>query len=168
MPSRFLCGQEAIREEIKACISNGWSCRKELPSLHYHDVICRHEHTKEDVMLEKHFESRQRIQEIRNSSGGRLLESFTEELHQMGYAELTVRRHMRAAEHMMHWICQHGLTVENLNERCIESFYRHLCHCQCSHFGKSGRKQLRRGVRQFSNFLRHTDVITDTSDCGTV
>lgn len=105
-------------------------------------------------MLEDFFESRFRIQEIRSVPRGRLLERFAEELRQMGYAELTARRHIRAAEHFVYWTNQKGLVTEFLQEGCVESFDRHLCRCQCPHFGHTNRGELRKSVRQFLKFLR--------------
>ena len=49
-------------------------------------------------MLEEFFESPFRIQELRNGPNGRLLEGFAQELCKAGYAEITARRHIRAAE----------------------------------------------------------------------
>ena len=54
-------------------------------------------------MLEEFFESPFRIQELREGPDGRLLEGFAQELCKAGYAEITARRHIRAAEHLIHW-----------------------------------------------------------------
>ena len=54
-------------------------------------------------MLAEYFRSPIRIEEIRDCPAGQLLEGFTRELHQAGYAQLTARRHLRAAEHFVHW-----------------------------------------------------------------
>ena len=48
-------------------------------------------------MLEEFFESPFRIQELREGPDGRLLEGFAQELCKAGYAEITARRHIRAA-----------------------------------------------------------------------
>ena len=55
-------------------------------------------------MLEEFFESPFRIQELRDGPDGRLLEGFAQELCKAGYAEITARRHIRAAEHLVHWL----------------------------------------------------------------
>jgi len=81
-------------------------------------------------MLEEFFESPVRIQELRCSPDGRLLEGFARELCKVGYAEITARRHMRAAEHLIHWIGRKGGTVAALDERMIEEFVRRLKRCE--------------------------------------
>ena len=55
-------------------------------------------------MLAEFFESALRIQELRDGPDGRVLEGFAQELCQAGYAEITARRHIRAAEHLIHWL----------------------------------------------------------------
>ena len=52
-------------------------------------------------MFEQFFDGASRVQELRNSSGGPFLEGFAEKLFQAGYAEITARRHIRAAEHFI-------------------------------------------------------------------
>ena len=59
-------------------------------------------------MLAKFFESALRIQELRDGPDGRVLEGFAQELCQAGCAEITARRHIRAAEHLIHWLGSGG------------------------------------------------------------
>ena len=73
-------------------------------------------------MLAEFFESPLRIQELRDGPDGRVLEGFAQELCQAGYAEITARRHIRAAEHLIHWTGRKGRTVAALDERMIEEF----------------------------------------------
>ena len=53
-------------------------------------------------MLNQFFDSPFRIQTLRNSPRGPLLEDFAEKLAGAGYAEITARRHIRAAEHFIY------------------------------------------------------------------
>lgn len=82
-------------------------------------------------MLSEFFESSSRIQELRAGPDGRVLEGLAQELCQAGYAEITARRHIRAAEHLIHWLGQKGRTVAALDDRTIEEFVRHLNRCRC-------------------------------------
>ena len=59
-------------------------------------------------MFGEFFESAFRIQELRDGPDGRVLEGFAQELCQVGYAEITARRHIRAAEHLIHWLGRKG------------------------------------------------------------
>jgi len=83
-------------------------------------------------MLAKYFKSPLRIQEVRSCTEGCLLEGFVQELYQAGYAQLTARRHLRAAEHFVHWIGRRGIPVSALEDRFIEEFSDHLNRCRCT------------------------------------
>ena len=53
-------------------------------------------------MMTKFFES-PFILQLRGGQDGRLLDAFIQELVQSGFAEITARRHIRAAEHLLYW-----------------------------------------------------------------
>ena len=111
-------------------------------------------------MLEQFFKDHVRIQAIREGPGGPLLEGFAEELCHEGYAEVTARRHIRAAEHIVYWTDREGVQFSDLTEDCIESFNRHLDRCGCLGYHHSDRLDLLRGARLFLRHLRSTGVIT--------
>jgi integrase/recombinase XerD len=111
-------------------------------------------------MLAEYFQSPIRIEEIRGCPAGRMLEGFTRELHQAGYAQLTARRHLRAAEHLIHWTGGRDIPVSALEERFITEFSQHLNLCQCPGYGRSHRLELENGVRLFIGYLRRTGVLT--------
>jgi len=54
-------------------------------------------------MLSHFFERPARIREIRSSPSGPLIEGFADHLFQNGYAEISARRHIRSAEHIVRW-----------------------------------------------------------------
>jgi hypothetical protein len=62
-------------------------------------------------MFAEFLESALRIQELGDGPNGRVLEGFAQELCQAGYAEITARRHIRATEHLIHWLGRKGRTV---------------------------------------------------------
>ena len=111
-------------------------------------------------MFSKFFESPARIQELFDCPDGSLLEGFAQELCQMGYAEITARRHIRAAEHLIHWIGRKGITVAKLDERKIEDFVHHLNRCRYPRYGRTHRRDLRRGARLFLRYIRFADIVT--------
>jgi integrase/recombinase XerD len=114
-------------------------------------------------MLSEFFESSSRIQELRAGPDGRLLEGFAQELCQAGYAEITARRHIRAAEHLIHWLGRKGRTVGALDDRTIEEFVRHLNRCRCPRYGHTHKRDIRRGARLFLRHARFADVVTTRS-----
>jgi len=111
-------------------------------------------------MLAEYFESHLRIQEIRGCPEGHLLEEFSEELYRAGYAQLTARRHLRAAEHLVQWAGGKGMPASALEERFIKDFSQHLSLCRCIGYGRSHRLELENGVRLFVGYLRRTGVLT--------
>jgi site-specific recombinase XerD len=108
-------------------------------------------------MLKAFFESPSRIQELRSC---RELEEFAQQLHHVGYAQLTARRHLRAAEHLVYWTGHDGMPVTALDERFAERFSRHLDRCRCPGYGRTHRLELENGVRLFIDYLRRTGVLT--------
>src|SRR5450432_3029167 len=111
-------------------------------------------------MLEEFFESPFRIQELRDGPNGRLLEGFAQELCKTGYAVITARRYIRAAEHLIHWTGRKGSVVADLDEGVIDEFVRHLNRCRCPRYGRTHRRDLRKGACLFLRYARFTDVVT--------
>ena len=116
-------------------------------------------------MFAEFFESAFRIQELRDGPDGRVLEGFAQELCQAGYAEMiTARRRIRAAEHLIHWVGRKGRTVAALDERTIEEFVHHLNRCRCPHYGRTHRRDLRRGARLFLHYVRFADLVATRAE----
>ena len=110
-------------------------------------------------MLTDYFKSPSRIQELRNGPDGRLLESFAQELLQAGYANIPARNHLRAAEHLVHWMRLEGATITTLDERMVEEFAHHLDRCQCP-CSRMRRLRQQSGVRFFIDHLRRAGILT--------
>jgi len=115
-------------------------------------------------MFEEFFDGHSRIQALRDSPGGRLLEGFAKELFQVRYAEITARRHIRAAEHLIYWSANEGIPTSSLSDEFVERFDRHLNGCLCPRFGHTHRLDLLKGARLFLRHLRGAGEITTTVD----
>jgi site-specific recombinase XerD len=113
-------------------------------------------------MFERFFDCPLRVQALRDSPGGPLLEGFAEELFQAGYAEITARGHIRAAEHLIHWAGSEGIPISSFTEELLERFDRHLNQCQCPRYGHTYRLHLLNGVRMFLKHLRGIGQITSS------
>ena len=91
-------------------------------------------------MFENFFDSPARVKELRSRPSGRLLEGFAKNLYQKGYAEITARKHIRAAEHFMYWTDRDGIPVSRLSDIFLERFDSHLHQCHCHGFGHYGER----------------------------
>ena len=111
-------------------------------------------------MFERIFDCPFRVKALRNGPSGPILESFAEVLCEAGYAEITTRRHIRAAEHFIYWADQESMSIASLSEKCVEQFEGHLDRCRCRGYGRSQRLELLYGTRLFLTHLRRMGVIT--------
>lgn len=120
-------------------------------------------------MLTDLFESAERSHALRDGPDGMLLCAFADVLVQGGYAPLTVRRHLRAAEHFAHWAARVGMPIAGPIDLALERFHRHLRRpANCPHFGHSFRLQILHGARLFLAHLQERGVIEEPVDETTV
>jgi len=82
-------------------------------------------------MLVRYFRRPSRIEQLRSSSGGCLLEGFAKELSESRYQWVAARKHIRAAEHFLHWIAHRDLSITSVKERYAQQFLDHLKRCRC-------------------------------------
>lgn len=119
-------------------------------------------------MLEHYFDGASRVQRLREGPGGPFLERFAEELFYAGYAEITARRHIRAAEHLIHWAGRDGIPISSFTERLVEKFGDHLHECQCPSFGHTHRLGLLNGAHLFFKHLQRTGLAANSIEGPTV
>lgn len=106
------------------------------------------------------FESAARVQALREGPAGTLLEAFAHTLVRDRYAEITARRHLRAAEHFVHWADRTGIPVTAAVGPTLERFGRHLQRAgRCPHFGHTFRVEILHGVRLFLTHLQEVGLI---------
>ena len=110
-------------------------------------------------MLSEYFESPFRIQKLRGGPDGRLLEDFVQELCQAGFAKITARRHIRAAEHLLYWAGRKGILSETFGEHTVDEFVRHLRRCRCKGYGRAKRSDLQKGARLFVGCLQRVGLL---------
>ena len=110
-------------------------------------------------MLSRFFESPVRIHELGGGPAGAFFEGFAHELSRGGYAEITARRHIRAAEHFIYWAERKGLRVRGLGEQSLEGFERHLGRCRCPRYGHSDRMHMVHSADLFLRYLRKAGVV---------
>ena len=70
-----------------------------------------------------------RFRALHNGPSGVLCEGFAHILHQAGYPTSTARKHLGAAEHLLHWTAQRRWSVAELIERSLTWFHHHLVSC---------------------------------------
>ena len=113
-------------------------------------------------MFSGFFKSHARMRILRDGPGGFLLDAFAQSLSEAGYATITARKHLRAAEHFIHfinWKDQHGTTEHKLNKQSLVRFKRHLSRCQCQQYSHARPQKVVRGVHLFLSHLGDMGVI---------
>ncbi len=111
-------------------------------------------------MLTDFFESSARVQALRDGPAGTLLAEFAKDLVRDGYAPITGRRHLRAAEHFAHWADRRGMPVTGPSVPALAGFARHLRRAgRCPHFGHTFRQQILQSVRLFLTHLEAAGCI---------
>jgi integrase/recombinase XerD len=110
-------------------------------------------------MLSEFFESRARITKLRDGAAGYLIESFARVLSNADYAKITARRHLRGAEHFLHWIRRHGIELREVNEQTLARFSNHLGQCRCPHYGHAKPGEVTYGARLLVNHLHDLEII---------
>jgi site-specific recombinase XerD len=103
-------------------------------------------------MLSELFDAPARIWAIRNGPAGALIEGFAEQLLLRGYAQISARHHVRAAEHLARWAIRRGLSLQELSDRDLKGFDDHLSRCRCGRYCCANRSEVGSGARLF---LRH-------------
>jgi integrase/recombinase XerD len=111
-------------------------------------------------MLSEFFKSCAPIRTLRGGPTRSLLESFSQALSEVGYATITARKHLRAAEHFIYWTHRHGMPARELNEQSLARFDRHLSRCRCPHYGHTKQLRVIHGARLFLNYVRYARIIT--------
>ena len=114
-------------------------------------------------MFSRFYESRLRIQSLRNSRAAAQLESFAQALSEMGYRTKTARRHLLAADHFIYWAHSQGTLQANLNEQSLREFGRHLSRGHCPEYGHKDQLSVIRGARLFITYLREAQIISKRS-----
>ena len=109
-------------------------------------------------MLSQFFEAPERIRAIRSDPSGALIEAFAEQLFERGYANISARRHIRAAEHLMLWAGRRGLTDHDLNDGVLKRFGEHLSRCRCGCYSCAKHVDVLNGARLF---LRHLQGVAE-------
>jgi integrase/recombinase XerD len=115
------------------------------------------------------FESAARVHALRDGPAGTLLEAFAQALVRDRYAPITARRHLRAAEHFVHWADRTGIPVTGAIGPVLERFARHLLRAgRCPHFGHTFRVEILHGARLFLTHLQDVGLIDGSTVDSTV
>ena len=108
-------------------------------------------------MLSDLFHAHARIRAIRNGPAGALIEGFAEQLLQRGYTQLSARRHVRSAEHIVRWALLRRLSADDLGERDLQAFAAHLSRCRCGRYCCANPTEIIAGARLFLRHLQGVD-----------
>lgn len=110
-------------------------------------------------MLQKYFESSNRIQTLRDSPLGAAFEGFVRELSEKRYAERTVRGYIWSVEHFVYWTNRQGVPIPSVDDACVVRFGHHLRHCRCGRRRRGHRVEQVHCARMFLDYLRSTGLV---------
>jgi len=88
---------------------------------------------------------------------GGSIEGFADQLFQRGYAQISARRHIRAAEHFVRWAVHRGLSDHDLNVQILERFAGHLSRCRCGRYCCAKHVEVVASARLFLRHLQGVD-----------
>ncbi|MEW6405451.1 MAG: site-specific integrase [Chloroflexota bacterium] len=118
-------------------------------------------------MLTQYYQSENFVEQARRGPAGSYMDEFAAALWKDGYAELTARRYIRAAQHLIHWVEHQHIPLTKIDEAQLDRFKRHLPQCRCRPYGCSDRRSLAAGARLFVDHLRSVNVVPPRADNGT-
>ncbi len=116
-------------------------------------------------MLTHYYQSKSYVEQLCSGPTGSYIAGFGKALWEAGYAEITARRYIRAAQHLIHWAQYRHVPFAELNDIQVERFRRHLSRCRCPSYGCSDHA-LVAGVRLFIEHLQRVNVIPHHADHG--
>lgn len=106
-------------------------------------------------MLSELFDSPARVRAILGGPAGVQIEAFAEQLFQCGYSKISIRRHIRSAEHIVRWASRRSLSPHDLvGGRALKSFVDHLGRCRCGRYHCANRVEVVTGARLFLSHLQ--------------
>jgi site-specific recombinase XerD len=111
-------------------------------------------------MLEKYFESRFTLKQLRSGPGGAWIDSFAESLHDNAYSWWTSRAYLRGAHHFGQFLEGMDVTLVSARPSSIDDFRRHLKHCRCSEPVAGKTEDAVRGAARFLAHLWTKGVVS--------
>jgi integrase/recombinase XerD len=109
-------------------------------------------------MLSHFFQAPARIREIRSNTSAALIEGFADYLFQAGYSEISARRHIRTAEHIVRWATKNDQSVNDFDDRALKRFGNHLKRCRCGRYCRCNRLEVVNGARLFLKHAQGMDM----------
>ena len=104
-------------------------------------------------MLEKYFESKFTLNQLRNGPGGQWLDGFAGSLLEDGYSWWTARAYLRSVHHFCHFLTNKGVALVAVRSESIAEFQRHLKHCRCPKTMSRKKDDTVRGARCLLRYL---------------
>lgn len=116
-------------------------------------------------MLSAYFTETRKLRHLYSGPSGPYLDGFAQHLQAEGYSWWTTRSHLNAAAHLGLWTKTMNLDMENLNEKTLLAFKKHLSSCSCTSpsIKKRGSGETV-GARHFLRYLRDIGAVASRND----
>lgn len=110
-------------------------------------------------MVEKYFKTAHTIARLRSSPAGPFLDEFGDSLHKSGYANSTIRGHLRTAAHLGAWMGVESISFDALDAQVVRVFGDHFAACRCSWPSQGDPTYAVDGARLFLTHLHDQGVV---------
>lgn len=104
-------------------------------------------------MMKKYFRAPQTIERLRIGLSGPFMDGFAQHLEAEGYATVTARGYLRAANHLGHYLKTQGVGFDVVDFDILEKFVEHLDSCCCPQSNGRACNGVVVGVKRFLEYL---------------
>jgi len=118
---------------------------------------------KEVVMLEFFIDSEFKLRQLRSCPVGEHMDGFADRLHSAGYRRRPAQLILRGAAHLGHWASVRDIQVDGFDQPVLDSFFRHLARCACTHAFRGRTGNNAQGARHFVEHLQRTGILTSSA-----
>lgn len=110
-------------------------------------------------MLEFYIDSEAKLRQLKQCPVGKYLDDFAQALQSCGYRQRPAQLILRAAAHFGHWVSEHVVPIEQIDNEFIDTFTRHLPTCMCSHSFQGRGNYHAAGAQRFLDHLRTISTV---------
>ena len=138
-------------------------CRYDISPHNNDDLISKTsdwlETNKEDLMLERYFQSPFTLQRLRTGPSSPYIDGFAQHLDQEGYSWKACREHLNSACHLGNYLETKKRALDDIVFDTLKEFSDHLSSCQCPNSYRGSGIRAVGGAKKFLKYLKEGGLI---------